>query len=69
MAKGGYTTRKATFKQIDSAIGNLETAMYHLNNVKNTYEGHSSHVADLAEGIMRHILIGQQHLQTLRKSF
>ena len=69
MAQGGYTTRKAAFKQIDSAIGNLETSMYHLNIVKNEYTTDHPEIAGAAHEIMKGILYWQQVLEKFRHAF
>jgi len=69
MGKSGYTTRKAAFKQIDSAIGNLDTAIYHLLNVKTAYEVDHPEITRYIDGLMQYLLIGQQYAQNIRKSF
>ena len=69
MGHSSYTTRKAAFKQIDSAIKNLDTAMYHLLNVKRDYtEGHPE-IAEASETLMQYILRIQQLTEAFRKSF
>jgi hypothetical protein len=69
MARGGYTTRKAAFKQIDSAIGNVDTALYHLLNVKNDYTDGHPEIAGAADQIMQHLLKIQEVMKNFRYSF
>ena len=69
MAHGGYTTRKAAFKQIDSAIGNLETYLYHMLQVKNDYSNDHPEIAEAANDLMLYVLKVQQITEAFRKSF
>jgi len=69
VAESGYTTRKAAFKQIDAALGNLDTAMAHLLTVKETYEAEHPNIADAAEQIMQGILYWQTILTNFRHAF
>lgn len=64
-----YTTRKAAFKQIDSAIGNLETALYHLNLVKNEYQSPHPEIAESIEAVMLLILQCLEFAKRIRKGF
>jgi len=64
-----YSTRKGAFKQIDSTIGNLETALYHLNNVKVVYEPEHPEIAKVVESIMVITLKAQELTKQLRKGF
>ena len=59
MARSGYTTRAAAFKQIESASGNLETYMMHLLNIKMIYEEVHPKIAAHAERLM----VAATHLQ------
>lgn len=69
MASGGYTTRKAAFKQLDSAIGNLETAMYHLLNIKNVYEPEHPEIAHTCQVAMELTQSIQNLLVKFRTTF
>lgn len=69
MGKSGYTTRKAAFKQLDAAIGNYETALYHLLIVKNEYANEHPEIANAANEIMLLTVKVQDLAQAFRKSF
>ena len=69
MGTSGYTTRKAAFKQLDAAIGNLDTAMDHLLQLKEVYQNNHPEIAEAAESIMIGVLYWQQVLSNFRHSF
>ncbi len=69
MAANGYTTRKAAFKQLDSANGNLDTFMYHLLNVKMVYEKEHPDIANHCQALATSGLLLQQALTNFRQSF
>ena len=69
MSSGGYTTRKAAFKQLDSASGNLDTCMQHLLNVTVIYEKDHPEIAAQCQGIAKATLTLQEVLTAFRRSF
>jgi len=64
-----YTRRKAAFKQIDSAIGNLDTALYHLDLVRSEYADLHPEIAEPIERVMVLILQCLEFAKQIRKGF
>jgi len=66
---GGYSTRKAAFKQLDSCINNLDWAMEHLHNVQVDYNEQHPDISDVCEQFKVAILNIQLAIIQFRKSF
>lgn len=69
MGSSNYSTRKAAFKQIDSAINNLEWYMAHLLTVRNEYKSAHPDISETCNNLMLAGLKLQELTQKLRKSF
>jgi len=64
-----YTTRRAAQKQLRSAIGNLDTCLYHLNNVRAVYKDAHPDIANGCEAIMQLVLKAQELIKAFLRSF
>lgn len=69
MARAAYTIRRKAQRQIDSAVGNIDTAMSHLMVVRNGYQADHPDIADSVNTVMLCLLKVQELTESLRKSF
>ena len=64
-----YTTRKAMYKQVKMAEGNLDDALEHLLQFKTTYEQPHPEIAEVVEAVMVNVVIIQKQIVGLLKIF
>jgi len=64
-----YTTRKAMYKQVVMASGNLDDALQHLLRFKDTYQESHPDIAEAVEAVMVVVLQTQELIKGLLKIF
>lgn len=64
-----YSTRKAMYKQVMMASGNLDDALQHLLRFKDTYQEPHPEIAEAVEAVMVVVLQTQTLIKGLLKIF